>query len=871
MSPTLKRKHSDKTITELFTTQHPKPNSTAALSPTSKRSRIGSSEAPSESAAMSTANMYHFPSRSGKEVIDIASSPDTSPKAPQQKNGLRKATPNIAGGTAPKRMLVKNFKPARKIDPKAFLNQTWEKVDKALDTVFAQGKIDFSLEELYRGVENLCRQGLAKDTCDRLDAKCKRYITDTLKEKVKETLGRKDVDVLRATLQAWATWMDQMKYVAWVFCYLDRSYLLPKQDSLHDISVGLFRSIIFEHEKLKPHIVDGACDLIATDRDGKDLDRGTFGEAIKMFHDMHVYTKHFEPRMLELSQNFIHEWAERESSEKGLAEYVKASRALIKSELARVEHFSLDRSTRRDLVTLLEDHLISRKESRLTNQDEFADLLELNAVEDLKSLYDLLERRNLGSNLKEALSKWIEDTGTAIVFNEKEQDTMVINLLTLKRQLDTIWKTSFHRNAELGHGLRESFETFMNKTKKTSTTWNTDNSKPGEMIAKYVDMLLRGGAKAIPAQLSRKAEKPAAADGAAADVEEDNEDVMFDEDTEVNNQLDQVLDLFRFVHGKAVFEAFYKKDLARRLLMGRSASADAERSMLARLKTECGAGFTANLEQMFKDIELSREEMTSYKTLLASRDTTPNPQPFDLTVSILSASAWPTYPQIPVLIPPSISTTLSAFETHYASKHSGRKLTWHHSLAHCQLRARFPRGNKELIVSSFQAIVLLLFNTSDPTTRIPYTTIAESTSLPPAELNRTLQSLACAKLRPLTKHPKGREIAPTDVFTLNASFTDPKYRVKINTVQLKETPQENKETHERVAQDRNYETQAAIVRIMKARRRIGHAELVAETIKVTRSRGTLDVGGIKRNIDRLIEKEFLERDEEGGGGYCYVA
>lgn len=176
--------------------------------------------------------------------------------------------------------------------------------------------------------------------------------------------------------------------------------------------------------------------------------------------------------------------------------------------------------------------------------------------------------------------KWIEDTGTAIVFDEKEQDSMVVKLLCLKRQLDTIWKVSFHRNSELGHGLRESFETFMNKTKKSSTTWNTDNSKPGEMIAKYVDMLLRGGAKAIPAQLSRKTEKPT-----LVEEEEDNEDIVFDEDTEVNNQLDQVLDLFRFVHGKAVFEAFYKKDLARRLLMGRSASADAERSMLARLKT----------------------------------------------------------------------------------------------------------------------------------------------------------------------------------------------------------------------------------------------------------------------------------------------
>lgn len=124
-------------------------------------------------------------------------------------------------------------------------------------------------------------------------------------------------------------------------------------------------------------------------------------------------------------------------------------------------------------------------------------------------------------------------------------------------------------------------------------------------------------------------------------------------------------------------------------------------------------------------------------------------------------------------------------------------------------------------------------------------------------------------MRPLTKHPRGRDISPTDTFSLNASFTEPKYRIKINTLQLKETAAENKETHERVAADRNYETQAAIVRILKARKRIAHSELVAETIKVTRSRGTLDVPGIKRNIDRLIEKEFLEREEDGS--YSYIA
>ncbi|KAF2646134.1 Cullin-domain-containing protein [Massarina eburnea CBS 473.64] len=866
-----KRKHSGKTIKELFTTQQ-KPHSsvTAPLSPSTKRTKLDSSptgtKAPPLVPAESTANMYHFPSKKTSapvqsEVVDLSSSPPTASATPPRKNGMRKVAPNMHATTGPKKLVVKNFRPTRKVDPKVFLEQTWQKVDAALDTIFKQGQINFSLEELYRGVENLCRQGLAKDAKDRLVAKCKAYVGGELREKVTETVGRKNVDVLRAALGAWATWNEQLKYIDWIFCYLDRSFLLLKQESLNDIAIALFRSSIFEHVKLNKHIVDGACDLIAVDRAGEDLDRELFSKAIEMFHKMAVYTKHFEPRMLELSQTYVKLWSDAASEEKTLSDYVTSALALMKSEMARVEMFRLDGSTRRDLLTLLEDHLISRKEARLVNQDEVADVLEENAIQDLANVYTILERRKLGAKLRPAFMKWIEDTGTAIVFNEKEQEGMVVKLLTLKQQLDTVWKTSFRRNPDLGHGLREAFETFMNKTKKSSTTWNTNNSKPGEMIAKYVDLLLRGGAKAIPAQLTRRTEKPA-----QVDDEEDNEDAVFDEDSEVNNQLDQVLDLFRFVQGKAVFEAFYKKDLARRLLMGRSASADAERSMLSRLKTECGAGFTANLEQMFKDIELSRDEGTSYKTISEERN---EKHAVDLNVNVLSSSAWPTYPTVPVIIPSQIKTEIDQFEKHYKAKHSGRKLEWKHALAHCQVKAKFPRGSKELVVSSFQAIVLLLFNGVKLDEHIDYNYLKAATGLPPPELNRTLQSLACAKLQPLTKHPKGREINPTDTFTLNPSFNDPRYRIKINTVQLKETPAENKATHERVAADRNFETQAAIVRIMKARKKITHSELVAETIKATRSRGTLDIGSIKKNIDRLIEKDFIEREDDGL--YSYIA
>lgn len=170
-------------------------------------------------------------------------------------------------------------------------------------------------------------------------------------------------------------------------------------------------------------------------------------------------------------------------------------------------------------------------------------------------------------------------------------------------------------------------------------------------------------------------------------------------------------------------------------------------------------------------------------------------------------------------------------------------------------------------MSAFQAVVLLLFD--DDKKPLSYEQIKSATSLPDPELIRTLQSLACAKVRPLTKHPKGKDVNITDTFTVNLSFSDPKIRIKINQIQLKETKEENNATHEQVTQDRQYETQAAIIRIMKSRKSIGHNELITETINQTKKRGVLDLADIKKNIEKLIDKDYMERTEEGT--YSYVA
>lgn len=215
----------------------------------------------------------------------------------------------------------------------------------------------------------------------------------------------------------------------------------------------------------------------------------------------------------------------------------------------------------------------------LASQDAIADLLSKREVRSLGNIYALLQRCSAGSRLGDPLAAWIHKTGSDMIFDESSQEQMVPNLLKFKKYLDTVSREAFKRNTSLSDASHKSFEAFINQAKKTKATHGTDNSKPAEMIAKYVDGLMRGGAKVIPSSLAVSDALERDGDGY------DEEAQALDEDSQVDSQLEQVLELFRFVHGKAVFEAFYKKDLARRLLMARSASEDAERSMLQRLRT----------------------------------------------------------------------------------------------------------------------------------------------------------------------------------------------------------------------------------------------------------------------------------------------
>lgn len=83
--------------------------------------------------------------------------------------------------------------------------------------------------------------------------------------------------------------------------------------------------------------------------------------------------------------------------------------------------------------------------------------------------------------------------------------------------------------------------------------------------------------------------------------------------------------------------------------------------------------------------------------------------------------------------------------------------------------------------------------------------------------------------------------------------------------------EEQKATEERVLIDRELVLQAAAVRVLKAKKKIKHTDLINEVVDAIKSRFQLDVAEIKKTFEILIYKEYMERVDGERGVYQYLA
>ena len=126
-------------------------------------------------------------------------------------------------------------------------------------------------------------------------------------------------------------------------------------------------------------------------------------------------------------------------------------------------------------------------------------------------------------------------------------------------------------------------------------------------------------------------------------------------------------------------------------------------------------------------------------------------------------------------------------------------------------------------------------------------------------------------MRLLVKEPRSRTLSESDTFRVDHTFRSSLFRLKVPSLQLKETKEENRAVTGKVFEDRQYAIDAAIVRIMKARKRMGHGELMSEVISAFASKFPVKMVDIKKRIGTLIDREYMERDKDNSQIYNYQA
>lgn len=640
---------------------------------------------------------------------------------------------------------------------------------------------------------------------------------------------------LAALTRMWNDHCSSMGKLRDVLKYVDRVYVVAQAElSIWDMGLELMRDAVVHSKRVPVHenLMASLLRQIYCERQGTSIERGQIKSVCDMLitlpsgamsSSVSVYKSDFEPLLLATSADYYVAEAQRLLATRQSSYYLQETERRLAEEESRV-HAYLSAGTHAAMRQVVERHLLTDQLTAILAMpgSGLVPMLEGGRDDQLQRLYRLFCIVPAGlPALNRALREYATQQGKAInsaalgggaddaAPSADAAAAWVNEVLQLKKRFDEVLHVSFDGDKSCETAFNEAFDSFINM-----------NPRAAEFISLFIDECLKRGAK-------------------------------MRSDEEVDAMLDTTISVFRFVHEKDVFERYYKLHLTRRLLHGRSVSDDAERGMIAKLKVECGHGYVQKLQGMLNDMKLSQDVQGAFHTACRRAEL-----PFEMNVNVLTATYWPiAAPEQRVRFPPQMTHACEAFERFYYARHRGRVLTWQASLGSADVRVRFNARTHELVVSTYALVVLLLFERVRDDEPLAYEHIQSVTQIAPTELQRVLQSLACAKYKVLRKEPRGRDVSAGDHFFFNADFTCPLARVKIAQVAAKvETRAERRETTAKVEDERKNQVEACIVRVMKNRKTLAHNELVNEVIRQLLPRFQPSPALIKKRIESLLDR-----------------
>ena len=682
--------------------------------------------------------------------------------------------------------------------------------------------------------------------------------------------GLSEEPLLRYYATEWDRYTTGANFVHRLFAYLNRHWVKREKDegrkyvyTVYILALVQWKEHMFRYVQQKGRLVQALLKQIEKQRNGEVIEASLVKKVVDSLvslgldeadtnrQNLEVYRQEFEKPFIEATEVYYTAESDAFVSQNTATDYMKKAETRLKEEEDRVELY-LHASTRTKLVPTCDSVLVRRHSNMLW--DEFQQLLDQQQAEDLFRIYTLLSRIPEGLDpLRQKFEAHVKRVGlnavekvigggdnaaangaagsasaatappTSTASDTLDPGAYVSALLDAHRSnLNTV-NVAFRGEAGFLAALDKACRDFVNRNKATGTS----TSKSPELLAKHTDALLK------------KSNKTSAENS----LEEALADVMV---------------VFKYIEDKDVFQKFYSKMLAKRLVNFASASDDAEANMISRLKEACGFEYTAKLARMFTDMGLSKELNDNFKEV-TSKNLDRAEMEVDFYALVLANGFWPLQaPTTEFSIPTELLAMYERFSRHYAAKHSGRKLTWLWQLSKNEVKANYLSQKLQFQTSTFQTAVLLQFNSNDALTQKQ---LQEATGLNETTIKPVLIMLTKAKVLQFDD----------EAYTLNVNFKSKKLRVNLNLPIKSEQKVESTDVLKTVDEDRRLLLQATIVRIMKSRKQLKHQVLIQETVSHVSNRFTPRIPDIKKAIDQLIDKEYLERIHGQKDMYSYLA